>query len=97
MNREEFIYRMKYLNWHPLITVRDGGHELIVRALKDDKGELYGDKILKYDIVVDGIIGVDAETLEELREKALATLDSKHYELFLKAYSKLEVFIWLKK
>lgn len=68
MTREEIKYRMKFINWHPLITVRHRGHTLIIRYLKDDKGELYGNRILGYDVIIDGVTGPDADTLDQLIE-----------------------------
>ncbi len=68
MPKEEIKYRMLYLNWHPLLTIRSEKHEIIIRVLKDDLGKLYGDRILGYDVVIDGVTGPDADTLDELIE-----------------------------
>ena len=67
MNREELLYRMKYLNWRPLLSVNHDEHRLIIRALIDEGGKLYQrNKPLRYDVVIDGITGPDADSLSEL-------------------------------
>ncbi len=68
MTREEFLYRAKYVNWHPLLPpIKTKNHVIILRGEKDELGRLYPpSKILQYDIVVDGVTGVNADSLNEL-------------------------------
>ena len=70
MTREEFLYHVKYVNWHPILTITKKihreKHKIILRGLKDDKQLLYGPGYLRYDIVIDGVVGPDASTLDEL-------------------------------
>ena len=67
MDKKEFIYRMKYLNWRELLTIDYAGHTLTVRCLIDEGGKLYPPlKPLRYDVVIDGVVGPDAGSLHEL-------------------------------
>ena len=68
MTREGFLYHVKYVNWHPLLTLKSKRHTVIIRVMKDDKGEYYGRKPLHYDIIIDGVTGPDFKTIKELLE-----------------------------
>ena len=63
-----FKYGLKNLYWEPFITVKQGKHILIVRGLIDKEGKIYGDKIGRWDVVVDGVIGPDDSDLKRLGE-----------------------------
>jgi hypothetical protein len=84
-------YRMLYLNWHPLITVRNDEDEIIIRVLMDDKGELYPkDKPIRYDVVINGVTGPDASSLKQLLEIFERNIGLKKFlPLFRKALEEL--------
>jgi len=69
MNREEFLYRMKYFNWREVLTVKFKKHQLTLRTLIDEGGSLHPiDKSLRYDVIIDGVIGPDARSILKLNE-----------------------------
>lgn len=91
MSKEEFLYRAKYLNWHllPLPPMKYKDHVLVIRILKDDLGKLYGDRILRYDAIIDGVTGPDAELLDRLIEILRNEADLKWAEHILEKNIKM--------
>ena len=67
MDKEELLYRLKYLNWRLLLTVKHNNHKLIIRALIDEGGKMYPKmKPIRYDDIIDGVTGPDAGSIAEL-------------------------------
>ena len=94
MNREELLYRLKYLNWRPLLTVKDGGHQLIIRGLVDEGGKIHPKmKPIRFDIVIDNVVGPDADSLQELDRIMRGNFKGIILEMWKAAFEKLEVII----
>lgn len=94
MNKEEFLYRMRYLNWHPLLKVRDGKYEIIIRVLVDEGGKLHPrNKPILYDVLIDGIVGPHAPSLIELNKIMRKEFRGIVLRLWRRAYELLNLLL----
>ena len=68
MSREEFLYHVKYVNWHMLLPpIKTEKHVILLRGLRDEGGRYYPpSKNILYDVVIDNVTGVTASTLDDL-------------------------------
>lgn len=89
-----FLYRLRNLNWRELLSVLGPKHKIILRALVDEGGKLYPrNKPVRYDVVVDGVIGPDAASLIELDRVMRENFRGEILRLWSRLYGMLEVVI----
>ena len=94
MDKEELLYRLKYLNWRPLLSVKYSDHRLIIRGLVDEGGKMYPKmKPVRFDIVIDNVLGPDADSLQELNEIMRRNFRGAVLEMWKTAWLRLEVII----
>jgi len=58
-----FLYGIRCLLWRPIFKIKTKRHEIILRQLKDT---CTGKRCNRYDILIDGVTSIDADSIEKL-------------------------------
>jgi len=94
MDKAEFLYRLKYLVWQPLLVVEGEDHKITVRAEIDAGGKIYPrGKPIQFDVVIDGVVGPNARTLEQLNKIMERNFHGPILRLWRKAYERLYLLV----
>jgi len=72
--RLRFIYGLRCLFWWPILKIKTEKHVILLRRLRD---ECTGKILNQYDVIIDGITGPDAASLNELIKILMRNPDLK--------------------